>query len=478
MATLGEVTLEFMRCAWFLVFGAALASAHPMGNFSVSHYTRLEPHAAGVKIVYVVDLAELPSLELTQKWGIKQETSMDELRARAALEAEDWAEGLRFTHGRLYFRPTLVSTDLVRGDGAGAMAVFRIRAQYELAGKQRVLDFEDINFKDREGWKEIVIAGGHVTKASHGDRDRSKALTAYPADGTPPQDLRAHLEWAASAAGRPPLIEAIEQPKSANPPQAPPSAKTPKGDRLSELISQKELSGTALLLALGLAFVFGAAHATAPGHGKTLAAAYLVGQRGTAKHAFLLGVATTVTHTISVFALGIATYFLAGSFAPEKVTKILEFVSGVSIVALGLWLLQKRAMAVILAKQGINSHGHAHRHEVAEGDVELGSLLALGASGGLVPCPSALVLLLTSIALGKVALGLVLLVSFSLGLASVLVAVGLLVLYAKHLLPKGAGDHPLLEWMPVVSAGVIVIVGLLLTAVALGYVQLAGGLLL
>ncbi len=118
-----------MRCVGLLVFGVALASAHPMGNFSVSHYARLEPHAAGVKISYVVDLAELPSFELTQKWGIKQDASMDELRTKAAADAEELGRGLRFSRGAL----RLISSELQRGDGAGAMAVFRIAAHYELA---------------------------------------------------------------------------------------------------------------------------------------------------------------------------------------------------------------------------------------------------------------------------------------------------------------------------------------------------------
>jgi nickel/cobalt transporter (NicO) family protein len=466
-----------MRCCLLLlcVLVGALVSAHPMGNFSVSHYTRLEPHVGGVKVTYVADLAELPSFELAQKWGIKQDASMDELRQKAGQEAEALASGLRFSRGQL----RLISSGFQRGDGAGAMAVFRIEAVYELDAAPGPLNFEDTNFPDREGWKEIVIAGSHVSKASHGSQDRSKGLTAYPPEGTPPQDLRARLEWSSSPVSNAAVIEPVEQPKSANPPQAAPPPKTGKGDRLSQLVSQQDLGGSTLLLALGLAFVFGAAHATAPGHGKTMAAAYLVGERGTPKHAILLGAVTTVTHTVSVFALGIATYFLTGSFAPEKVTKILEFVSGISIVILGLWLLQKRAMAVILAGQGINSHGHAHHYDIEDGSgVNLGGLIALGASGGLVPCPSALVLLLTSIALGKVAIGLLLLVAFSLGLASVLVLIGLAVLYAKHLLPESvtSGAHPLLRWTPVFSAAVVVIVGGLLTAASLGYVRLASGL--
>jgi nickel/cobalt transporter (NicO) family protein len=103
----------------------------------------------------------------------------------------------------------------------------------------------------------------------------------------------------------------------------------------------------------------------------------------------------------------------------------------------------------------------------------MGSLIALGASGGLVPCPSALVLLLAAISFGRIAFGLTLLVAFSLGLAVVLMGIGVLVIYAKHLLPdpKGTSRHPFFRLVPVLSAGVVVCVGVLMTGVALGWIR-------
>jgi nickel/cobalt transporter (NicO) family protein len=128
-----------------------------------------------------------------------------------------------------------------------------------------------------------------------------------------------------------------------------------------------------------------------------------------------------------------------------------------------------------------HDHGHDHAHDhgphththVPEGDVTLGSLIALGASGGLVPCPSALVLLLSSIALGRVGLGLLLLIAFSSGLAVVLMGIGVLVLYAKHFLPDSqkTAAHPAFRIIPVVSAALIVCIGLLMTGVSLGWIQ-------
>ena len=188
------------------------------------------------------------------------------------------------------------------------------------------LDYEDSNYPERAGWKEIVIGaskGVTLVEASQIDIERSKALTVYPADPTiaPPQDLRAKVEWkliapAVVATAVKPSIVQVEQPKpvaAAPVPQQPqqvggrPTPAAPgevvKGDALSQLLSKRDLGFTATLIALFMAFWLGCLHATTPGHGKTMVAAYLVGEKGTPKHALFLGAMVTFTHTISVFAL-------------------------------------------------------------------------------------------------------------------------------------------------------------------------------
>jgi ABC-type nickel/cobalt efflux system permease component RcnA len=195
-----------------------------------------------------------------------------------------------------------------------------------------------------------------------------------------------------------------------------------------------------------------------------------VGSRGTPRHALILGATVTFTHTISVFLLGLGTLLLSQYVLPEKIIPVLGVVSGLSIVWIGGLLLYRRARHL---RAHAHHHPHQHHHHdqthLPQGDVTLGSLLALGASGGLVPCPSALVLLLSSIALGRAALGLVLLCGFSAGLAVVLMGIGLIVLYAKHLLPKTvkAADHPAARLLPVLSAAFIMCVGLVMTGAAL-----------
>jgi ABC-type nickel/cobalt efflux system permease component RcnA len=270
------------------------------------------------------------------------------------------------------------------------------------------------------------------------------------------------------------------------------AAESPTGSTtLAELLRNRELSLSMMLAALGIAFGLGAMHALSPGHGKTIVAAYLVGAKGTLKHAVFLGGMVTFTHTISVFALGFATLFLTQYVVPERIFPVLGVISGAAIVIVGLHLLRKRLEALLAHgyhhdhhhhhdvhdhvhmqphSHGDHHHSDGHSH-VPEGDVTLGSLIALGASGGLVPCPSALVLLLSSVAVGHVGLGLILLVSFSAGLAGVLILIGAAVLYARHLLPERTSEHPAFRYLPVGSAVVIVAAGLVMTAAAAGWIR-------
>jgi nickel/cobalt transporter (NicO) family protein len=271
-------------------------------------------------------------------------------------------------------------------------------------------------------------------------------------------------------------------------------------DALTRLLHQQQLTPWMIAAAIGIAFVLGAAHALTPGHGKTIVAAYLVGSRGTLKHAAFLGAMVTFTHTVSVFLLGLATLFLFQYVVPQKVTQVLGAISGLSIVAIGGWMLYKRLRPAVPAHSHshdhdhthehhhhhdhphdhAHEHGHTHTHSHGPGghththvpdEISWSGLVALGVSGGLVPCESALVLLLTAIALRRVGLGLILLISFSLGLALVLMAIGVLVIYAKNLLPSGSGGSPFFRWMPVASAAVVMVLGVIMTAVSLGWIR-------
>ncbi|HUI56929.1 MAG TPA: hypothetical protein VLY04_18265 [Bryobacteraceae bacterium] len=259
-------------------------------------------------------------------------------------------------------------------------------------------------------------------------------------------------------------------------------------DYLARLLNRADIGWGVLLAGMVVAFGLGAVHALSPGHGKTIVAAYLVGARGTPRHAVFLGCMVTFTHTVTVFFLGFVTLFLSRYVLPEKIYPVLGTISGLSIVWIGTVLFYQRLRA---ARGGLPHHhhhehehghgddhhhdhdhgGHGHGH-MPEGEVSMASLIALGASGGLVPCPSALVLLLSAVALGRIGLGLTLLVAFSTGLAVVLTAVGLMVLYAKHWLPESekAARNRWLRYIPVASAAIITCAGVAMTGVALGVI--------
>lgn len=497
-----------MRARFTLLaaLGAALGSAHPMGNFSVSHYARFEAAGGGVRLMYALDLAEIPTFELLRDWRLDAASPRAELEARARRQAEEWAANLTLRVDGAQVAPVVESSELVVAEGAGALPVVRITARLRVPGAPGRVEYEDRNYPDRAGWKEIVVTAGGgalLRTTSHRPEDRSQALAAYPADPsiTPPQDLRAVFEWAPAApasapaaAEKPPVVVPVKQPEppmaevrpaaQASAGGAAPAGTVTKGDYLSTLLRRGDLGPGVILLGLCAAFGLGALHALSPGHGKTIVAAYLVGARGTFRHAALLGATFTFTHTVSVFLLGLATLFLSAYVVPEKVYPVLGAISGLSIVAIGATLFRKRLRNLLAQHSHHHHHHHHHDHEHHHGhehhhhhpvpeEVTMAGLIALGASGGLVPCPSALVLLLSSIALGRTGVGLLLLTSFSLGLALVLMVIGCLVLYAKHLLPEPAATarSPFFRLAPVLSAALITSIGALMTAVSLGWVK-------
>jgi len=512
-----------MKRFWMLLwFAAPLAPAHPMGNFSVSHYARLEVTRGGVEVTYALDLAEIPTFDLLRSWNLDRNSPRELLEAKAREQAQVWLNGLRFSSNAGAVGAKLISSKLVIADGAGNLPIARITTRAHLTGLSGSLGYEDLNFPERAGWKEIVIVGGEgatLQQASHSGKDVSKGLTEYPADPTlaPPQDLRAQVTWSVEKPVvvpnpvRPePRVVAIPQPKQApaasapalSTPAAAPAGSVVRGDFLSRLLHQREITPLMIVIGLAVAFLLGGAHALTPGHGKTIVAAYLVGSRGTMKHAAFLGAMVTFTHTISVFLLGLATLFLFRFIMPEKITQWLGVVSGLSIVAVGLWMAWKRwrvaaherAHALGHHHHHHHHHGHHHDHGHDHGnghdhhhhdhhhhgpgghshvpeEMSWSALIALGASGGLVPCESALVLLLGAIALGRVGLGLMLLLAFSAGLAAVLMAIGAVVLYAKNLLPdrKKSRSAWAFRYVPVASAAVVTVIGIVMTGVSLGW---------
>jgi ABC-type nickel/cobalt efflux system permease component RcnA len=282
----------------------------------------------------------------------------------------------------------------------------------------------------------------------------------------------------------------------------------PGQEEIVGMVKAKELSTPVVLAALTGSLIWGAGHALTPGHGKAIVAAYLVGARSTPWHAVYLGLTVTATHTLVVFALGVITLFASHFILPDQLYPWLALISGLIIVAMGASMAVARIGTL---KRGdkqahyhhdghthAHDHGHSHHSYAEHGHTDNGqfhhhdhdnnhrhdhdghghshlppgadgtavtwrSLLGLGISGGLLPCPAALVLLLAAVSLERVGFGMVLVTVFSLGLAGVLIGVGLLFIKGGRLLARVPQVSAASRWLPVFSAVAIFAIGVLIT---------------
>ncbi len=567
--------MRVRRLAGFLaalaLVAPARASAHPMGNFSISHYTAIRVEPDGVRLRYVLDLAEIPTFQALQTEGLPAEPEHPGVRAYLARTVEALADELtlELDGRRLPLRSE--GAELIFPPGAGGLPTLKLGVVYRATLPRgdgpatAVLAYRDGNYPERAGWKEIVATaapGVTLVASTVPDNDRSRELADYPTDPveSPPQVLEAQVVFARAAlptsvaalwpARRPggpgppgsgggaaapatptaPVIARVEEPAQVERPTpttdggAAPADVETRGlaanvrgtprDAFTALIAGGALGPGMLLFALAVAASLGAFHALEPGHGKTVVAAYLVGSRGTAGHALLLGLVVTASHTVGVYLLGAVTLYASRHVVPERLYPWLGAASGILIVCLGVSLLYRRLGPGAAPRgpgldhthehgtlassdheaahaHGIEhghyhehnhddddddhdpNHGHGHHHHhVPDGPVSLRALVALGVSGGIVPCPAALVVLLSAVAMGRIGLGLLLIVAFSVGLAAVLIAIGLLVVYARRLAARfgRAGvEGPLVRrWLPLTSAAVITASGVVITVQALG----------
>ena len=446
------------------------ADAHPMGNFAICHYARLQAGPDDVRVHYIIDMAEIPAL--SEKDALDADhngvVSPVEKAAYLAARAMQLASGVTLRVNGAPAVLTLEGSDLRLSPGAGGLQTLKITLDWSAATASgpRDIGWEDRNYPSRTGWKEIVAASGNgvaLSGAAAFSQDRSRGLSVYPRDIVPPQDTEAHFAAAPGTA-------------SASLPVSPAAARdaTPR-DLFTQAIASRELTPGIMLAGLLVAFVFGAFHALSPGHGKAMVAAYLVGSRGTGRHAVVLGLIVTITHTLGVFALGLVTLFASRYVVPEKLYPVLSTLSGLAVFGVGVWLLVSRLRGVSSGHHHAqeNSHDHSddhvhghgpgqHSHDVPDGPITLRSLLALGISGGIVPCPSALVVLLSAVALHRIVYGMVLITAFSVGLASVLIVIGMMVVSTRHWFERFPVSEGVLKRLPVVSAAAITLIGAML----------------
>ena len=509
-----RVLLPTLLAVCLLLAGApAPAQAHPLGNFTVNQASRLLVERGAVRVRYLVDMAEIPAFQERQAIDANRDSQISEAESEAYLASQAPAllAGLSLKVAGSPLALAVERQQLSFPEGQGGLPTLRLQldlvAPLADMAKPLALEYRDENYAERIGWREIVIAPGDgvaLQNSSAPAQSPSDDLRAYPQDMlSSPLDVRAASVSASFGAAQAASSAQAAQPAGARVP-----------DRFASLIAERELTPAVVALAMLLALLLGAGHALTPGHGKTIVAAYLVGARGTARHAIFLGLTTTITHTAGVFLLGLVTLSISNYVLPEQLYPWLELISGVLVVAIGLSLFRNRLAGLLgrtyppygwkgaLASQPHDhdhghehehdhdhehghghEHGHAHDHDHghdhgphghshmppgADGQpVTWRGLLALGISGGLLPCPSALVVLLSAIALGRVAFGMLLIVAFSVGLAGVLTGIGLLLVYARRMFERFPTEGRLLRALPVASAAFVTLAGLAITAGAL-----------
>jgi ABC-type nickel/cobalt efflux system permease component RcnA len=450
--------------------GAALAptgaAAHPLGNFSVNHLSQVRISADRVEVHYILDQAEIPTFQEAQRFD-KDGSGAIEGAERAPLLGQKLAEiapdlELTVDGRRTPLSPPRDAT-LTFPPGQGGLSLTRVEADFAapLPAGATDVQLHDGTYDGRVGWKAVEVLPGDGTdvRSSVPAGDPTNGLRAYPQDLLlSPPDVRDGDFAVAPGSGS---VTAPDGPDGG-------SLTTDRAqDGFAGALTSSNAHGLLILLLFLAAFGWGALHALSPGHGKSMVAGYLVGSRGTPRHAVILGLTVTATHTVAVFALGLVTLFLSQYVLPEDIYPWLGVASGLGVVAIGFAVMRSRFLRWRSARADEHAH-HDHHHHAPEGPVSMRSLVALGISGGAVPCPSALVVLVAAISQHRLGLGMALITVFSLGLAATLTAVGLAVVYGGRVVTRLRPEKRLFGGrfvgaLPALSALLIVLAGTLIT---------------
>ena len=508
----------------------AIALAHPLGNFTVNHFAGIRVEPDRIVLDIVIDEAEIPTFQDrlridTDGDGVisAEEADVERLAACPRLVPD-----LALTSNGLRLPMVTFAAGLSFPPGTAGLSTMRLVCEFAsplpdpLVGPTRI-GFDDTSHPGRIGWHEVVVTGSGVTLAAGKlpSISISERLRAYPANLIAhPLDVRNATFSAVPGGAVTPYAEPADatsltatpspsadglaaDPGTSLPPSSP-SSSGPNGAGtgvaagapsvapavaavpggvvgldIGGLIATSVITPIVLLGSLVAAFLLGAGHALTPGHGKTLMGAYLVGSRGTALHAIALGLSVTVSHTLGIVLLA-AIILQVRDVAPELFNTIAPVASGLTVIAIGGWLLLGQARTYRAHGRGTQEerdHGHGrgsvgHDHGPPP-DAPIGwrSLFILGLAGGLIPSTSALIILLAAINVDRPAYGLVLVVAFGLGMALVLGGVGLVLVFARdrlERLPAGLGLGRLATYAPLGAACLILVLGIWLTSQAIG----------
>jgi nickel/cobalt exporter len=465
-----------LACLALAVFASLFpreAQAHPLGNFTINHHSSLEFAGQNARITYVLDLAEIPTLQQVESLDADGDLSGKESDAYLDARMPSLVEGLRLRVGDEVSPLEVVDRSAEYRPGQGGLPTLRIKANLlaELPKNWRgQAHYADNTYENRLGWREIVVRGGDgiaIEKSTVPTTSVSNELRSYPKDMlASPLDVREATFTLAPGDG------SVGNETAGRTAEQVGTSVGGMTERVAGLVSVGRLSAAVVALSMLAACFWGAAHALTPGHGKAVVAAYLIGARGTARHAGILGLTVTLTHTAGVFILGAVTLFLSRYILPEVLYPWLSVASGMLVVVIGASLLYRRLNTRPHDNKAEHTHDahvhHSHDHVPADGSkITWRGLMALGVSGGLVPCPAALVLLLGAISLDRLGFGMVLVVAFSAGLAIVLTGIGLIMIYARKLFERSSFEAKVPRLLPVASASVITLAGLGIALAAL-----------
>jgi nickel/cobalt exporter len=470
------------------VLPAGVASAHPLGNFTVNTSLGLRVAPDRVAVDFVVDMAEIPAVQArrgidTDGDGSVGDREADDYAARACPEA---AGRIDIDVDGRRAPLTVTSAGVTFPAGNAGLPTLRLTcgfvADVDEQRGERTVEVSSTAFTDRVGWREITAVGDRTTVvASNVAQTSSSArLTAYPEDllSSPPDQRQATVRVRPGGPAATAVAGAVPGARVAQPRGLDGATRS-----FTSLVARQQLTVGFGILALGLAVGLGAVHAFAPGHGKTVMAAYLVGERGSMRQAAVIGLTVTATHTAGVLILGLA-LSASTSLAPESVYPWLGVASGLLLAGVGAGMLlraTRRRPQLVPAHAG-HSHPHPHPHAHSHDDHVHGhhrhdhdsiawrSLVPLGLAGGMVPSPSAIVVLLGAIALGRAWFGVALVIAYGLGMAVTLTGAGLALVRARgaierRLASPGAAAGRLASVagrLPVLTATCIVAGGLFL----------------
>ena len=510
--------LRLLAAALAVSAGALLpatVAAHPLGNFTINHYAGLTVGPDRVDLDIVIDMAEIPTFQERQRMDADGDGSIGDAEAAgwAATTCTGLVKHLVVERDGVVLAVAPDASSVAFPAGAGGLSTLRLECAFSVAlapaltERPSRINFADTSYLERIGWREVVATGSGTILDTHGlpPTSPSQKLTAYPVDLiAAPLDIRgaevdARLDPDAVGASPSAAADGAGVPVT---PATPTAGAVPGGvaAELPDIFRTTDLTPLVILASLLTAVVIGAGHALTPGHGKTLMAAYLVGSRGTAVHAVGLGLSVAVSHTIGIFALALIIVGAGSVLPPDVVYRVTPVIAGASIVLIGGWMLfgeiRRRAAALPRGSHehpqpdehehphhapehpsistleaepaGTHSHGgvrHSHAPPVGS-TLTWRGLFILGLAGGLIPSTSALLILLGSIAAGRPAFGLVLVIAFGIGMAAIMTGVGLAMIVARTRLdrmPSRSGLGRLAAVAPLVASIAVLTLGLVLT---------------